>query len=238
MLKTLSVYAVVSTPQKNRAMSNKKAKAADIVLEQLEFDILSGVFRPRERLVESDLLKRYQATRGTIRKILKELEFKQLVRHFPNRGATVAEPTSKEMEDIYKTRILLESYAVDNLPTPLDKSVLAQIATQCNAFADAVAQKDFRRVVAANRLFHHTIFEQCGNLLVLELIDQLRTRSHFWQHYIVGQPDRINRTISEHQTMLSYLEQGDMEALKQVNQTHLTWGFKDYMTDLRPGWVD
>ena len=124
-------------------MPNKKAKAADIVLEQLEFDILSGVFRPRERLVESDLLHRYQATRGTIRKILKELEYKQLVRHFPNRGATVAEPTKKEMEDIYNTRILLESYAIDHLPTPLEKSVLTQIATQCDAFAESVSAAQF-----------------------------------------------------------------------------------------------
>ena len=219
-------------------MLNKKAKAADIVLEQLEFDILSGVFRPREHLVESDLLERYNASRGTIRKILKELEFKQLVRHFPNRGATVAEPTKKEMEDIYKTRVLLENHAIDHLPAPMDQSVVDQIATQCDAFTEAISRKDFRRVVAANRLFHHTIFEQCGNLLVLDLIDQLRTRSHAWQHYIVGQPDRINRTINEHRAMLDYLQKGDVAALKQINQTHLTWGYKDFMTDLRPGLVD
>ena len=142
------------------------------------------------------------------------------------------------MEDIYKTRILLESYAIDHLPTPMEPSVLTQIATQCDAFAETISQKDFRRVVAANRLFHHTIFEQCGNLLVVDLIDQLRTRSHAWQHYIVGQPDRINRTISEHRTMLDYLQKGDVAALKQINQTHLTWGFKDFMTDLRPSRID
>ncbi len=215
-------------------MPKNKANSAEKVLEQFEFDILSGVFRPRERLVENDLLRRYKVTRGTIRKILKELEFKQLVRHFPNRGATVAEPTKKEMEDIYRTRILLESYAISHLPTPIEHSALSRIAAQCDAFADAISKEDFRRVVAANRLFHHTIFEQCGNSLVLDLIDQLRTRSHFWQHYIVGQPDRINRTISEHRVMLEYLKKGDVAALKQINQTHLTWGFKDFMTDLRP----
>jgi DNA-binding GntR family transcriptional regulator len=142
------------------------------------------------------------------------------------------------MEDIYKTRILLESYAIDHLPTPMDQSILSRIATQCDAFSDAISRQDFRRVVAANRLFHHTIFAQCGNLLVLDLIDQLRTRSHFWQHYIVGQPDRINRTISEHQVMLDYLKKGEMAALKHVNQTHLTWGYKDFMTDLRPSPMD
>ena len=34
--------------------------------------------------------------------------------------------------------------------------------------------------------------------------------------------------------MLEYLKKGDVAALKQINQTHLTWGFKDFMTDLRP----
>ena len=82
------------------------------VLEILEFKILSSVLKPRERLIERELMEEYGISRGTVRKILKELAVKTLVNHISNRGAVVAEPTTKEVEDIYHTRVLLESYAI------------------------------------------------------------------------------------------------------------------------------
>jgi DNA-binding GntR family transcriptional regulator len=201
-------------------------------LKQLEFDILSGYFKPREHLIEKDLCERYNASRGTVRKVLQELEFKHIIRHFSNRGSTVAEPTKKEMEDIYNTRVLLENYAIDLLVGNIDKLDLARLIEYHSVFEKAVEAEDLKGIMESNRLFHQEIFQVCDNAIVLELIDQLRKRSHVWQHYIVGHADRLRKTVAEHDAIVDCLKKHDASGLKMVNENHLTMGFKSYMEDL------
>ena len=201
-------------------------------LERFEFEIISGFFRPRERLIEKDLSERYQASRGTIRKVLLELEFRHLIKHFSNRGAWVAEPSKKEMEDIYNARVILESYAIDLAMQNRTHLNLDQIIIHQKAFEKAVANENLKDIIASNRLFHQGIFKACGNQVVVEMIDQLRKRSHIWQHYIVGHADRMKGTIQEHHNIVRCLKKRDGAELKNVNQKHLTQGFKSYCEDL------
>ena len=119
-------------------------------LERLEFDIISGLFRPRERLIEKDLCERYDASRGTIRKVLRELEFRHLIKHFSNRGALVAEPSKKEMKDIFNARVLLENHALDlamqNSTGPdIDRVVIHQ-----KAFEYSVGDEKLKAVLACH----------------------------------------------------------------------------------------
>ena len=202
------------------------------IYERLELDILSGFFKPRERLIEKELCQRYQASRGTIRKVLQELEFNHLVKHFSNRGATVAEPTKKEMHDIFNSRLLLENHAIDMAMQNSNAFDLERIVHYQQAFENAVANGDLKGIVAANRMFHQQIYEACDNAVVMEMIDQLRKRSHVWQHYIVGHADRMHVTMEEHDAMVRSLEKIDGPGLKKINETHLTRGYKSYMEDL------
>ena len=201
-------------------------------LERLEFDIISGLFRPRERLIEKDLCGRYDASRGTIRKVLRELEFRHLIKHFSNRGALVAEPSKKEMKDIFNARVLLENHALDlamqNSTGPdIDRVVIHQ-----KAFEYAVGDEKLKGIMESNGLFHQEIYQACGNAIIVEMIDQLRKRSHIWQHYIVGHPDRMKKTIRDHRDIVRCLKEGNAVELKKVNENHLAQGFKSYMDDL------
>ena len=202
------------------------------ILKRLETDILSGFFHPKERLIEKSLCQRYQASRGTIRQVLKELEFKQLINHHSNRGAVIAEPTKKEIEDIFGTRVLLENHALDFVIQNIDRQTLAQVITYQAAFEKAAKAKNLRAIMNSNRLFHNGIFQTCGNVVITEIIDQLRKRSHMWQHYIVGQPGRMQKTIEEHRDIVRCLQTGNASKLKKLNEQHLAEGYKSYMEDL------
>jgi len=213
-------------------MSSYKNNAFNVLLERLEVDILSGFFRPRERLVESELIQKYNASRGAIRNALKELNFNHLVELYPNRGAIVAEHSAREMEDIYNARVLLEGFAIKNSIRNIDKDTLNQILSLEADFKREVAKKNLRQIVALNRLFHQRIFDTCGNGIIAELIDLLRKRSHIWQHYVAGRPERLARTIAEHRLIVECIKKGDAVALKNINEKHLSEGYKSYKEDL------
>jgi DNA-binding GntR family transcriptional regulator len=212
-------------------MPRKKIASFQQALEGIEFDILSGFYSPRERLVESELMKRYSTTRGTIRRALKELQFKHMIKHFLNRGAVVSDLSFKEAEDLYATRLLLEGHAAGLVVEKIDKKVLAELADLEKAFSQAVVRNDLRDIMNTNKLFHQRLFEASGSRVLAELIEQVRVRCHLWQHYIVGHPDRLSKTVEEHRSMLRALKKRDAEKFKNFVLTHITSAFLAYRED-------
>lgn len=212
-------------------MPRKKVASFQQTLEGIEFDILAGFYGPRERLVESELMKRYGTTRGTIRRALKELQFKCMIKHFPNRGAVVSDLSFTEAEDLYATRLLLEDHAASLVVEKIDQKVLAELADLEKAFSQAVLRNDLREIMNTNKLFHQRLFESSGSRVLAELIEQVRVRCHLWQHYIVGHTDRLSKTLEEHRALLRALEKRDSKGFRNSVRTHITSAFLAYRQD-------
>ena len=64
------------------------------IFKEIEGAILSGKFKPRERLTEMGLMAIYGVGRTVIRETLKKLEAKGLVTIIPFRGAVVTDLTN------------------------------------------------------------------------------------------------------------------------------------------------
>src|SRR4030067_3161121 len=81
------------------------------ISQEIEEAILSGHFKPRERLVEMDLISRFVVSRTVIREALKRLEAKGLIRTTHYRGAVVADLAVEAAEESYFIRAELEKIA-------------------------------------------------------------------------------------------------------------------------------
>ena len=198
------------------------------ILEILEYKILSGVLNPRERLIEKELTKEYKISTGTVRKILKELAIQKFIVHIPNRGAVVAAPTQKEVEDIYHTRVLLEDYAIEFVLANMDPSQLKKIEAHGKNFEKKLKEKNLRGILNSNRLFHQSIFEVCGNKIISEMINQLRNRSRTWYHYISGNAKHLEDSVKDHIVMIECLHSKNKAKLKKINKKHLSIAHKIY----------
>ena len=110
-----------------------------------------------------------------------------------------------------------EFYAIDlamlnNTGPDIDRVIIYQ-----KEFENAVSDEKLKGIMESNGLFHQEIFQACGNAIVVEMIDQLRKRSHIWQHYIIGHADRMKNTIQEHGDIVRCLKEGNVIELKKVN---------------------
>lgn len=203
------------------------------VLEDIEYDILTGVFRPRERLVEKDIVTRFRINRNTVRKILKELEIKKLITHFPNRGAIVSELSEKEVRDTYALRILLEGYASNLIIKNITCREFNQIKKIFDAFHRAAKEKDFKKMVKANIEFHYRIIETCGNNVLTEMIEHLRMRSHLVLHSHWRQHGAIRKSMEEHGKILQALKTRSVLKLKRIMEKHIKASLKSYLGYLK-----
>ncbi|MEW6672481.1 MAG: GntR family transcriptional regulator [Thermodesulfobacteriota bacterium] len=197
-------------------------------LEKLEMDILVGVYRPRERLIESEIMEKHGITRNAVRNIFKELQNKGLIRHIPNRGVLVAEMETREAKELYAMRVLLEDYASDLVSRHIDDSRLAGIAQANQAFEQAVACKNFKDMLRSNIEFHQAIIGGCGNSILVEMINQLRNRAIVVRHYMWLHPDQVRKSVEEHRALIAALRNRDAEAFKRMNRAHILAAYEQY----------
>jgi DNA-binding GntR family transcriptional regulator len=115
------------------------------LIERLENMIVIGRLQPRERLVEADLASLFNVSRAWIRDALKILETKGLVKMIPFRGATVAQLSEVEIEEIVQIRVVLErlcnQLALQNF-RPDHAEQLHRLANRVNA---AYEKTSFRK---------------------------------------------------------------------------------------------
>src|SRR5690606_21621463 len=84
---------------------------ADLVFSWLKRDVLTGHFRPGERLVERDLTERYQVSRTPLREALKALVRSQRAVTVPERGVMVRQVSLAFAREVYELRSGLDSMA-------------------------------------------------------------------------------------------------------------------------------
>ncbi len=202
------------------------------VFKAMEAEILSGRLKPRERLVEMDLIARFGVSRTVIREAIKMLEAKGLVRSIPYRGAVVADLTVEEIEEIYFVRSHLERIAarlVLRHVTPEDIRHLKEVARE----AEQHLRQKTDRMIEMDSQFHRALFGIGRNRYLCEMIDFLRTQAHVVRFSAWSLPDRIEQSILEHRQILQAVEEGDLRGLQKLVVRHLLFSKNSYLSQLK-----
>lgn len=202
------------------------------VFKAMEAEILSGRLKPRERLVEMDLIARFGVSRTVIREAIKMLEAKGLVRTTPYRGAAVADLTVEEIGEIYFVRGHLERIAARLVLV----HVTARDIRRLKSLAREVEQhlrKKTDRMIEMDSQFHRALFSIGRNRYLCELIDFLRTQAHVVRFNAWSLPDRIEQSIFEHRQIIQAIEERDLRRLQKLVVRHLMVSKNSYLSQLK-----
>lgn len=209
----------------------------DDVQKELELDLVLGRLRPRERLVEDELMARFGAKRHVVRSTLAELERLGLVERRPNKGAMVREYSAREVEEIYAFRADLHRLAVERMALPLNPDIVAQLSEIATRHEAAVEDDDLAAVILENNAFHDLLFDQCGNRIMAEAIRQLAWTSHAIRSYRVNDPALLRQAAAEHRQMIETAAQGNRAELADLCERHILPSKQIYLRDLSVGAV-
>ncbi|MGD0144418.1 MAG: GntR family transcriptional regulator [Rhizomicrobium sp.] len=141
-------------------------RARDQVRDALRQSIVSGSFRPGERLDEIRLSQQIGASRTPLREALIALEEEGLVQSRPNRGFTVAALDENLVRETYAILGALESAAVET-----GGDALVAQKSQLESINNRLAREPRpSRRHALDREFHRMLAEPCGNGRLLQLL--------------------------------------------------------------------
>jgi len=201
---------------------------ADVVA-RLEFDILFGRLKPRERLVEDVLMQRFAAKRHVVRQALAELERMGIVARAPNRGATVRDFTAQEVEEVCEIRELLQRRAAQRMPLPASPGLIGKLEQIQRRHDRAISQRDPRAIDAANEEFHQAIFNACGSAHLAQAIAHYAYLTRAMRLYPLVDAALLETLRAEHWAIIEALRSGDRRALMRLSVDHIQHSKKIYL---------
>ena len=191
------------------------------IYDRLRADIVHGVLRPNQRLVEVELAERLGVSRTPVRETLQRLVLDGLVQR--NRGGWVVhEHSPEEIRAIYEVRAALEGYAaflaagratadelgvLDALYPPGDEAFALGPDTQ----------------VELNERFHDGVIAAAGNQRLAQL--SRASRQYYFNYRIARRYDleENRRSIEGHRRILTALGAGDGPAAEAHAREHVEY---------------
>jgi DNA-binding GntR family transcriptional regulator len=189
-------------------------------LVALRSAILSGQYRPGDRLREEELAGHLGVSRATVREALRHLQQEGLVSPGTRGILHVNSLTPGEVRELFRVRAALEGLAVRELiASDRREAAVAALRTALEAMVDE--KQDPAKRMDADLAFHLELCRQAGNAMLLEAWQRLESRmrvavlnSATWQAPMMAR-DR-------HAPIVAAVERADAAEAVRVVEEHMT----------------
>lgn len=210
------------------AIGKEGEKLQTRIYTALRYDIAFARLLPRERLVESELCRRFDATHHQVRTALELLERDGLIVKRANRGVTVRDYSLKEVEDLYQLREIIQRETAKLIPFPIDRAFLDELETVNNEYEQASADGRLDLAAAANDKFHRLVFGLCGNAQLTDLVEAYWIQSSAIHCRAISNPSMAEKSRQEHRQIVEALRSGDREELVRLSVDHIKPALEAY----------
>lgn len=191
----------------------------DALHHALRRAIVEQALKPGTKLPEDTVAEQFQVSRTIVRQALERLAGEELVVIVPNRGATVARPTSDEAHDLFDVRVEIEDAVIRRICGKLGAADVTKLeaCVVCEGEAHRLKQPGYIRLAAE---FHVMLAEMAGSPLLVRYMRQIVGRSALVLR-LHGLPDWEACNISEHRDLIDALSSGNLKRSRDLMRVHL-----------------
>ncbi|KFI33563.1 GntR family transcriptional regulator [Haematobacter missouriensis] len=201
------------------AIKEPPKDAYSLILDAID----AGVYRPGDRLVESELADRFGVSRTPIREALQRLETQSmLVRD--GRSMVVASLDHHQLAELYAVRAELEGLAARlaaRHATDEEVRVLRAMVEEDRRLAN-----DPNALARANRRFHHQIHLASHNRYLIQQLDLVHRSMALLASTSLAAEGRADATLQEHQAIIAAITQRDGDTAAEAVKTHISRAYE------------
>lgn len=193
-----------------------------VVTEAIREAILSGQLAPGDMLVEQDIALQLGMSKTPVREALRMLSASGLVTLSTFKGASVRIVDVELMRSVYEIRAVLEPEALKRSVTRRTGLNTDLALSTLEESSEAIDHAEYARLSLLNRKFHRIFYEQCGNPLLVEILDGLRDQTALIS--TVGWQLRSSYVteLNEHRRILDAVMGGnDFDAAAEMLKEHI-----------------
>ncbi|MFD8422484.1 GntR family transcriptional regulator [Streptomyces sp. NPDC059466] len=196
-----------------------RTSTAERVADILRSRVAEGYFLPGTRLSEDSIGGALGVSRNTLREAFRLLTHERLLVHELNRGVFVRVLTVEDVEDIYRTRTLVECAVVRGLGEP--PYALDDLARAVEEGQRAAREGDWKAVGTANIHFHRELVALAGSSRTDEVMRSVFAELRLAFH-VVDDPRRLHEPyLARNREILGTLRAGDRDEAERLLAVYL-----------------
>jgi len=190
-------------------------------LDKLRNAISRGLYPPGMRLVERELCEALGVSRTSVREALRQLQAENLIEVGKRRNITVAVVSSKDAEDIYLMREMLETLAVQRFVTLADDNAVKKLARIHKDLRKVLNKGDVRELAIMAGEFYETILNGSGSKVIADMARQLLTRVNYLRMRSMAEPHRLEDGMHEWDNLMEAINERNPEAAAKAMGAHI-----------------
>ncbi|MFT3864294.1 MAG: GntR family transcriptional regulator [Solirubrobacterales bacterium] len=212
---------MATTGTRERSGNGRGAGAtSEWIAERLRDDIRAGRLSPGQRLVEAELTRRLEVSRGPVREALARLQSEGLVSIEPNRGASVRRMSRKDLEDLFWLRARL---GADAASLAAERIGEGEGEGAAEMRAERRRQESIRGAgpaayTEANVEFHELVDRLSGNAPLSLVLRNLETHAGVFLH--LASAADTERLIDQHLALADAILAGDGRRAARESRRH------------------
>ena len=200
-------------------VKNGQSDAYNLILEAID----SGLYKPGDRLVESELADRFGVSRTPIREALQRLETQSLLVR-DGRSLIVASLDHNQLAELYVVRAELEALAARLAA----KHATAEEVRVLRAMieADRALVHDPEAMSRTNRRFHKQLHLASHNRYLVQQLDLVHRSMALLAVTSLAAEGRGDVALAEHAAIVEAVARGDGEAASAALKEHISKAFE------------
>lgn len=201
---------------------------SELATELIKRDILCAAFYPGDKLLLDALSVRYGVGVNPVREALNRLCSAGFVEHRHQRGFFVAGMSMDALAELVKTRIWLETKALDesmrNATEAWEERIIVayhRLARTQMRFGDATGRDENEAWEARHKAFHLLLLERCGSSWLIDFCSTMMDQSVRYRNLSVSANlARRGDALPEHEALMNAVVDRDRPAALAMLERH------------------
>lgn len=191
------------------------------LLAKLQRDILTGKYRPGEKLTEQNLCREYGVSRTPIREALRQLETDGLVENILNRGCFVIGLSKADYEDMFDLRKAYEIQAVKWGIQRITDDEMDKLEETFEFMEFYTMRGDLDKMLVINAGFHQVIYEAAHNRMLQKTLTSYQTFLKYRSENAVYGAGYLATVLEEHRAIFKAFMDRDVRAGAEAMERHI-----------------
>ena len=203
----------------------KSLSLANQVYQQIEKNILSGVYSPGEIISESKLSEELGVSRTPIREAMARLENEKLIGITPS-GTVGLGITYQDVADMFTVKRALEPIVVKKAAMNISGEDLAKLKEILDQQEFYVEKQNIEKVRNLDTQFHDIIYSASGSPILQAILSPIHHKLMKYRKDSLTKTGRSRYSISEHVKIYEAIEAGDQEKIEELVLNHVDQAYK------------
>ena len=201
-------------------MEHRMISIADQVFEELERDILSGVYERDDILTEIKLSEQLGVSRTPVREALRRLAQERII-ETTSKGVRVIGIQKADIADICEIRLRLEGLAARWAAERADEEGIRMLKETVDLQEFYTQREDAESIKNADSRFHQTIYALCGSNSMRDTLEPLHRKLLKYRRVSVSKRSRAEASLAEHRAIYEAIAAHDGEKAEQLTVQHV-----------------